>query len=100
MFDNVLIQEDLREKLSFAIQNRKMPHAIFLKGEQGGGNLPIAFSIAKEVLNMDKSEGLFGEPVADDRAEKLFHPDLHIVFPIQQLASKKQVICEGFVNDF
>ena len=100
MFDNVLIQEDLREKLSFAIQNKKMPHAIFLKGEQGSGNLPIAFSIAKEMLNKGKTEGLFGDQVVDERAERLSHPDLHIIFPIQQLASKKQVTCEGFVNEF
>ncbi|NND76721.1 MAG: hypothetical protein HKN39_00880 [Flavobacteriales bacterium] len=100
MFDKVLIQPDLREKLTLAIRNKKMPHAIFLKGEQGGGNLPIAFSIAREVLNMDKNKGLFGEAPSDDRADRLAHPDLHIVFPIQQLISKKQTTCEQFVNEF
>jgi len=100
LFESIFIQDELKEKFVNAIESKRVPHAIFLKGKEGSGNLPIAIALANELLNQDKSMGLFGEPKKDDRALELKHPDLNIVFPVQQLASKKQVTSEPFINDF
>ena len=100
MFESIFIQDELKEKFVTAIESKRVPHAIFLKGKDGGGNLPIAIALANELLNQDKSAGLFGDAEKDERALRLSHPDLNIVFPVQQLASKKQVTSEPFINDF
>ena len=99
MFESTFIQKELKQKLSYSVDQNRIPHALFLKGKDGGGNLPIAIALANELLAKNNTQSLFGEST-DNRALSLNHPDLKIVFPIQQLASKKQVTCAGFVNDF
>ena len=99
MLESTLVNKELQRKIESAISTNRFPHAIFLKGAEGSGGLPLAFAIAKEILRQEKSSVLF-DGADDTRALRIEHPDLHLVFPIQQLQSKKQVTCAPFINKF
>lgn len=99
MLESTIIQNQLKQRIERAISENRFPHSIFINGSEGSGALPIAIAIANELLNQHKGPGLFGE-TGDIRALKLEHPDLHFVFPIQQLQSKNQVTSASFINEF
>ena len=96
MFEATLVQSDLRERIINAIISNRFPHAVFIKSSEGGGALPLAIAIAHEILVNKAPNNVF----EDTRALRLEHPDLHMVFPIQQLQSKNQLTSAPFINDF
>ncbi|MEM7163639.1 MAG: hypothetical protein AAF487_14510 [Bacteroidota bacterium] len=98
MFATTFIHKDIQEKLEHAILQDRVPHALYLKSPDGGGNLPIAIAIANELLNAKKPHGLFGDIREDVRALSLTHPDLNIVFPVQQIEKKRT--CESYISEF
>jgi len=101
LFETTFIQKELKDKLSLAIEQERIPHAIFLKGAEGSGNLPIAIALANEILNIGKVKGFFGETEKDNRALHLNHPDLQMVFPVQQESGKsKKCSADYYFNEF
>lgn len=65
------------------IDSGRIPHAILLHEEDGGGAVSLALSFLKYLYCQDRSDG---EPCgvcpSCNKISKLIHPDVHFVFPV------------------
>ena len=95
-FDEVIGQQELKERLKQMVQEDRLPHALMLCGPQGVGKKAMAVSFACYLLarKPDMQENMmFSEtPEGQDSPEppmlrKLEHPDLHFTFPTIKLPS-------------
>lgn len=68
-FSDIRGNADVCQALCTMVESGKIPHAIMLHEEDGGGAFPIALAFLDRVYD--------GNP----RISKLIHPDLHFVFP-------------------
>ena len=79
-FNEVIGQEEVRERLMQMTREGRLPHAIMLCGPQGIGKKALAISFACQLLDN-------GTPQAHAMLQKLEHPDLHFTFPTIKLPS-------------
>ena len=82
-FDEVIGQEEAKQRLLQMVDEGRLPHALMLCGPQGSGKLPMAIAFACHLL---------GTPVDPTQPEppmlrKLEHPDLHFTYPTIKLPS-------------
>ncbi len=75
-FDEVIGQEEVKERLRQMVEDNHLPHALMLCGPQGVGKKALATAFACYLLG-EKSAAL----------DKLEHPDLHFTFPTIKLPS-------------
>ncbi len=74
--------EDLRKALSGMVDAERIPHAILLHEDDGGGAFPLAWAFLQYLFCKHRHDGdSCGECPACGRIAKLIHPDVHIVFP-------------------
>ena len=79
-FEEVIGQEEVRERLQQMTREGRLPHAIMLCGPQGVGKKALAVSFACQLLDN-------GTPQAKAMLLKLEHPDLHFTYPTIKLPS-------------
>ena len=79
-FNEVIGQEEVRERLLQMTSEGRLPHAIMLCGPQGVGKKALAVSFACHLLDNGTapSKAMLG---------KLEHPDLHFTYPTIKLPS-------------
>ena len=80
MFDDVVGQENAKKVLMSMLESDTIPHAFLFAGPYGVGKGEMAFDLARKLLC---DEGLKSECTSCNscnRASKLEHPDLHILF--------------------
>ena len=77
MFEQVIGQHDIQERLLQLKSEERLPHALMLCGPQGSGKMALAIGFAKVLL---AGRG-------DAMLEKLEHPDLHFTYPTIKLPS-------------
>ena len=86
-FDEVIGQEEVRQRLVQMTENGHLPHALMLCGPVGSGKKALAIAFACYLLK----QGLADDPVrlkiAEAMLKKLEHPDLHFTFPTIKLPS-------------
>ena len=80
-FDNVIGQEDVRERLLQMAGEGRLPHAIMLCGPSGVGKKALATAFACHLLA--GNDGNADHPML----RKLEHPDLHFTYPTIKLPS-------------
>ena len=75
----------------------RVPHALLLAGPEGTGKLPMALALAGRLLCTEPTpEGdACGQCKGCRMAEKMAHPDLHLVFPVFKPAGQSS----GAVSD-
>ena len=92
-FEQVIGQQEARQRLMQMADEGRLPHAIMLCGPQGCGKLALAVGFAQYLLSgNDKQPALdmWGEPVPRQLSpmlQKLEHPDLHFTYPTIKLPS-------------
>jgi len=89
MFEQVIGQREVQERLMQMVNEDRLPHAIMLCGPQGTGKLALAVGFAK-VLLAEKVNSMFAdapEYVESPMLKNLEHPDLHFTYPIIKLPS-------------
>ena len=79
MFEQVIGQQDVQQRLMQLVSEERLPHALMLCGPQGSGKMALAIGFAKVLLSR----------TANDEAmlRKLEHPDLHFTYPTIKLPS-------------
>lgn len=92
-FEDLKTHTHVKEILNTTLKEGRVPHAQFFQGTDGGGNLAMAVAYAQELLSGEAD--MFGGQ--DQRASRLEHPDLHIVFPMVQSVDKT---CDSLVGEF
>ena len=89
MFEQVIGQREVQERLMQMVNEGRLPHAIMLCGPQGAGKLALAVGFAK-VLLAEKVSSMFTdmpEYVESPMLKNLEHPDLHFTYPTIKLSS-------------
>jgi len=88
-FDQIIGQEEAKQRLSAELEQGRVPHALMLAGPEGCGALPLAIAFAQRLLG--------NTPMA----EALSHPDLHFAFPIyKKYGSQKPTYCNDFLKEW
>ena len=87
-FDEVIGQEEVKERLLQMTREGRLPHAIMLCGPQGVGKKALAVAFACYLLGESRYE-VRGARYENTEAmlRKLEHPDLHFTYPTIKLPS-------------
>ena len=80
MFEQVIGQHDVQQRLMQLVSEERLPHALMLCGPQGCGKKALAIGFAKVLLTANGQK-----PSA--MVDKLEHPDLHFTYPTIKLPS-------------
>lgn len=73
----------IREQLDLTLSQQRMPHSILFYGEPGHSTLPLALSLARDLLCSNPKNGKACHSCSScNRTEKLIHPDLHFLLPL------------------
>lgn len=84
----------LLAQLQRCVASGRLPHAQLFSGPQGVGQLPVALWYAASILS-------HAHPDQRVRAERLEHPDLHLVFPVAPNQKvKKKPISSQFLEEW
>ena len=103
-FDEVIGQEEVKERLLQMTREGRLPHAIMLCGPQGVGKKALAVAFACYLLRESRYE------VRDTRYEnteamlrKLEHPDLHFTYPtikLPSMSSDHKPVSDDFAKEW
>jgi DNA polymerase-3 subunit delta' len=98
-FSDVIGQEHIKSHLIKTVENGRIPHTQLFIGKAGSGILSLSLSYAKEILCHSYSPGSDAYISCASKIEKLAHPDLHFVYPVNTNEDiKKNPISDNFVN--
>lgn len=113
-FSEIIGHDDTKQMLLRAVRTNHLAHALLFDGQQGSANLALALALAQYVNCEDRqhsSNSLFGDQQSGDpkddacgrcascvKIQKLVHPDLHMVFPVANLAKGKT--SEAYLADW
>ena len=82
-FNEVIGQEEARERLLQMVREDRLPHALLLCGPSGSGKMALALAFASYLLCRNRSgEDSCGNCPQCAMLEKWAHPDLHFSFPV------------------
>lgn len=91
-FQDVIGQEDTRDRLIQMVTENRLPHAIMLCGPHGCGKLALAVAFASYLLGEDNA-----------MVKRLEHPDLHFTYPtikLPSMSSDHKPISEDFATEW
>ncbi|MBE6260696.1 MAG: DNA polymerase III subunit delta [Prevotella sp.] len=78
-FEQVIGQQEVRQRLQQMVSEDRLPHAIMLCGPAGCGKLALALGFAIQLLSRTANDEVM--------LRKLEHPDLHFTYPTIKLPS-------------
>lgn len=82
-FQEVVGHKSLQSRLTRAIDENRLAHAMLFLGNTGSGLLPFGLALAQYILCENRTEGdACGQCKSCIKASKLIHPDLHFTFPV------------------
>lgn len=100
-FEDILGQKHITAHLAKTIENGRIPHAQLFVGQTGCGLLPVAIAYAKALLCNVHDEGTDTYRNCVSKIDKLAHPDLHFVYPVNTNDSvKKHPVSSMFIDDW
>jgi DNA polymerase-3 subunit delta' len=95
--------EDVKQRLTGAINNNHIAHAQLFLSKNGGSNLPLALAYAT-YLNCEQhiDNDSCGTCPSCSKNNKFVHPDVHFVFPVSATKNitGKDVISINFLPDW
>jgi DNA polymerase-3 subunit delta' len=97
LFQSVIGQQHIKEKLLQTVQDGRISHAQLFWGAEGSGNLPLALAYA-QYLNCTHRTATdsCGVCPSCNKIQKLIHPDLHFAVPVN---STKSVTADKLITD-
>ncbi len=103
-FSRIQGNEDVVRALAGAVDSGRVPHALLLHENDGGGALPMALAFLQYLYCSNRKDGdSCGECPHCNKLSKLIHPDVHFVFPVVLPSSSSQSErspSEQFIPDF
>lgn len=98
-FKDVIGQEACKERLKQNVQNNRIPHAMLFCGPSGVGKLPLAMAYSRYICCTNRTnQDACGTCPSCVKWNKLVHPDVHFVFPINKKGKKE--VCNDFINEW
>jgi len=97
-FDEVIGQQEARERLMQMVSEDRLPHALMLCGPTGSGKMALAVAFACELLKR-------GNDSVSNIAmlKKLEHPDLHFTYPtikLPSMSSDHKPVSDDFAQEW
>lgn len=100
-FSEIIGQEHIKSHLTKTVKNGRIPHTQLFIGKAGSGVLPIALSYAKEILCHSHAKGSNEYISCKNKIDKLSHPDLHFVYPVNTNETiKKNPVSDNFSTEW
>jgi len=100
LFSNIIGQKKVKDQLISLVKDKRLSHAIMLRGKEGVGSLPLSIAFAQYILCENKQNNdACGECAACKKVQKLIHPDLHFIFPVIKDGSKPS-ISDYYIEDW
>tara|TARA_B110000467_G_C18316578_1_gene481926 strand:- start:941 stop:2095 length:1155 start_codon:yes stop_codon:yes gene_type:complete len=100
-FSEIIGQEHIKSHLRKTVKNGRIPHTQLFIGKAGSGVLPIALSYAKEILCHSHAKGSDEYISCKNKIDKLAHPDLHFVYPVNTNETiKKNPVSDNFSTEW
>ena len=101
-FDEVIGQEEAKQRLMMMVSEERVPHAMMLCGPTGCGKLALAVAMGCHLLR--SSAGGNALPANTEAMLKnLAHPDLHFTYPTVKLpgmGSEHQPVSDDFAREW
>ena len=101
-WNDIIGQDDVKQRLRALIESGRMPHAIMLAGKTGYGTLPLAMVTAAALICQHRHDGeACGECQQCHMLREWHHPDLHFSFPIikgKSGTSKDAPVCDDYAT--
>ena len=104
-FNEVIGQEEVRERLLQMTREGRLPHAVMLCGPQGVGKKALAIAFACHLLgqknNPSSSSSL--TPQESPMLKNLQHPDLHFTYPtikLPSMSSDHKPVSDDFASEW
>lgn len=102
-FADVIGQKEVIRHLADMVNENRISHALLFWGPEGSGTLSTALAYIQYINCLNKSNNdSCGTCTNCIKYQKLIHPDLHFVFPINSTEKIKsdKVVCKEFMVDF
>ena len=107
IFDDVIGQGEVKERLLQMVRENRVPHAMLFCGPAGCGKMALAIAFACHLLSVGekKETSMFGdsEPQESPMLKKLQHPDLHFTYPtikLPSMGSEHQPVSDDFATEW
>ncbi|MBR1961672.1 MAG: DNA polymerase III subunit delta [Alistipes sp.] len=94
---------ELKKRLAAGIDGGRISHAQLFVGAAGSGTLPLALAYTQYLHCTNRHDGdSCGECPSCRQIEKLAHPDLHLVFPVNKQGKKPTngLVANDFIEEF
>ena len=94
---------ELKRRLAAGIDGGRISHAQLFVGAAGSGTLPLALAYTQYLHCTARHDGdSCGECPSCRQIEKLAHPDLHLVFPVNKQGKKPTngLVANDFIEEF
>jgi DNA polymerase-3 subunit delta' len=83
LLKEVIGQQKIKEQLIKTVKEQRISHSQLFLGPEGSGNLALAIAYAQYICCTNKEDGeSCNECPSCTKYQKLIHPDLHFVFPV------------------
>ena len=100
---DVIGHADLKRRLAAGIDGGRVSHAQLFVGAAGSGTLALALAYTQYLHCTNRQNGdSCGECPSCRQIEKLAHPDLHLVYPVNKQGTKPKngFVANDFINEF
>jgi DNA polymerase-3 subunit delta' len=100
-FKDVVGQQELKDKLVSTVREGRISHAQLIEGAAGYGGLPVALAYAQFISCKNKGDDSCGVCRSCIKYNKLIHPDLHFVFPVNTTKKiKDKPVSDNFIAEW
>ena len=103
-FNEVIGQEEAKERLMKMVREDRVPHAMMLCGPTGSGKMALALALASYLLGERDEEPLSAQTRnAEAMLKKWQHPDLHFTYPVIRPANKSadhKMVSDDFTKEW
>lgn len=90
VFQDIIGQQNIKNHLIQSVENGRIPHAQLFVAPSGSGALALAIAYARYILCHEKAQkDQSGCHACHVKFDKLVHPDLHFVFPVNKTEKVK-----------
>jgi DNA polymerase-3 subunit delta' len=101
-FSEIIGHQEVIQRLVRTVNDGRIAHAQLFYGSEGAGKLNLAIAYAQYICCTDRQAGdSCGVCPSCAKFKKLVHPDLHLAFPIINVAkSPNHSVSDDFITDF
>lgn len=99
LFSEVIGQDAIKEKLISTVAESRVSHAQLFLGPEGSGNLAMAIAYAQYISCLDRQkDDSCGKCISCLKYQKLSHPDLHFIYPINSTKEVPKPTSDKFIE--